>query len=173
MFEDEWQRFQLSISISFVCGVEYSVFCRLRRFLIFSNWLLMFEFLLCYPAYIIHNCVWVHVVYIWRHLVLKGCNCKSVYWFIDCLRVSVHWVIEFKMDENSTVVPLLESKDDVKAQLLVVWLVKLALRILMWVTFVLWLGIVFVFPAGTSGFVGKLIVTTEATPYGITGLELG
>ncbi|CAM8904071.1 unnamed protein product [Rhodiola kirilowii] len=39
----------------------------------------------------------------------------------------------------------------------------------MWATFILWLLIIFVFPAGTNGFIGKLIVATEATPYGVTG----
>ncbi|KAL9680910.1 hypothetical protein QQ045_012691 [Rhodiola kirilowii] len=74
------------------------------------------------------------------------------------------------MDENSTAAPLLEGKDEsVKSKSCVVSLVKWALRTVMWATFILWLLIIFVFPAGTNGFIGKLIVATEATPYGVTG----
>uniref|UniRef100_A0A7N0TXN5 FAD-binding FR-type domain-containing protein n=2 Tax=Kalanchoe fedtschenkoi TaxID=63787 RepID=A0A7N0TXN5_KALFE len=77
------------------------------------------------------------------------------------------------MADNSTLAPLLGSEDldlqTVKSKSLLVPLAKWGLRTLMWVTFVLWLVIIFVFPAGNKVFVGNWIAAAEKSPYGITG----
>ncbi|CAK7335898.1 unnamed protein product [Dovyalis caffra] len=74
------------------------------------------------------------------------------------------------MDEYSVQEPLLSSQISVKKTSLFVSSVKWILKILIWVIFVAWIGVIFLFPSQFGNeLLGKYIHATDGNPFGITG----
>lgn len=75
------------------------------------------------------------------------------------------------MDGNSVQEPFLLSEISVKKTSLFVSSVKWILKILMWAIFVVWIGVIFLFPTQFgNGLLEKYIHATNGNPCGITGL---